>query len=261
MALGLSVVLGVASAAQAAHMTLRDDERIPLTIQGKPLLSIDDVMKVFSANGDNFYIWCVERSDERESCLNVLEAGRVTNIHLSRTLIDLTCVYPSENILLDIAQIGSVELYQFPTMETFQYGLKIARKPSEGAPKAHWFRVRNIESASALANAFRSLPPLMSGDIAPPAPTPVQLGISARDLSPDEAKQAGAAGGVYIGGVDPGSLAEQMAVKQGDYLLEVNGVKVSGLEAMKNQLATGTLKTVAVWRNGKTLYLSVLSKL
>ena len=243
-------------------MTLRDDERIPLTIQGKPLLSLDEAAKVFAADGDNFYKWCVMRHDERESCLDVLESGRITNIHLSRTHIDLECgPYRGEDVSLDFGEIGGVELYQFPTLETFQYGLEIARKPSEGAPKAYWFRVRNVESASALANAFRSLPSLMSGDISPPAPTPVQLGISARDLTPGEAKEAGAAGGVYIGGVDPGSMAEQMGVKQGDYLLELDGVKVSGLEAMKHQLATGTLKTVAVWRNGKTLYLSVLSKL
>ena len=260
--LGLAVVFGAVSAAQAAHMTLRDDERILLTIQGKPLLSLDEVAKVFAAEGDNFYIWCTERSDEREACLDVLEAGKVTNIHLSRTLIDLTCVYPSENISLDLSQIGSVELYQFPTLQgTFEYGLKLGRKPSEGAPKAYWFRVRNMEFASALANAFRSLPSLMSGDIAPPAPTPVQFGASARDLSPEEARQAGAPGGVYIGGVDANSLAEQMGVKQGDYLLEVDGVKVPGLEAMKSQLAKGTLKAVTVWRDGKTVSLKPLSKL
>jgi S1-C subfamily serine protease len=108
-----------------------------------------------------------------------------------------------------------------------------------------------------LANAFQSLPGLISADL---IPTPMRLGISARDLSANEAKLAGAAGGVYIGGVDAGSLAEQMGVQKGDYLLEVDGVKVPGQEAMKKQLATGSIKTAVVWRNGKILLLSVLNK-
>jgi S1-C subfamily serine protease len=93
------------------------------------------------------------------------------------------------------------------------------------------------------------------------APKAVRLGVSGRDLSETEAKTAGVPGGVYVGGVDTGSPAELMGVRAGDYLLEINGATVTGVAAMRQALASGSVTRVKVWRAGKNLELRELEKM
>ena len=93
------------------------------------------------------------------------------------------------------------------------------------------------------------------------APAPLQLGVSARNLTAAEAKKAGLASGVLIVAVDAGSLAQQMELKSGDYLLEINGAKITDMDGMKQALTPGTLDVAKVWRKGKVLILNGVSKM
>ncbi|MGC9954801.1 MAG: PDZ domain-containing protein [Rhizomicrobium sp.] len=95
----------------------------------------------------------------------------------------------------------------------------------------------------------------------PIAPTAVHLGIAARNLTAAEAKKAGLASGVLVVGVDAGSLAQQMDLKAGDFLLEINGAKVADMSAMKQALSSGSVDVVKVWRKGKVLTLNGVSKM
>lgn len=94
---------------------------------------------------------------------------------------------------------------------------------------------------------------------------PVQpsLGIGARDLTTDEASKAGlpTASGVVVTSVDPGSLAEQMGLKAGDYLIEVNGSPLADKNALKQILASGVIQSVKVWRAGAIIKLNGVDKL
>jgi hypothetical protein len=93
------------------------------------------------------------------------------------------------------------------------------------------------------------------------APPPFRLGISGRDLTADEIGKAGIAGGIFVGGVDSGSPAEQMGVKPGDYLLEIDGTALGNTAAMRQRLAAGAVARLKVWRAGKILELTGLEKM
>jgi hypothetical protein len=93
------------------------------------------------------------------------------------------------------------------------------------------------------------------------APQPVKLGVSSRDLTAAELQAAGLSGGVFIGGVDGGSLADQMGVKPGDYLLEINATAVGNTAAMRRLLSAGAITRLKVWRAGKSLDLVGLEKM
>jgi hypothetical protein len=91
-----------------------------------------------------------------------------------------------------------------------------------------------------------------------PAAAKPSFGISARALTPAEAKNAGVSGGVFIGNVAEGSAAAKLGLQTGDYLLEINATKLADLEAMKPLLG-GEVSSVVVWRSGKTITLGGLS--
>ncbi|MGA7675931.1 MAG: PDZ domain-containing protein [Rhizomicrobium sp.] len=102
--------------------------------------------------------------------------------------------------------------------------------------------------------------------VAPAAPVagaaaPVKLGIAVRGLNAEETKKAGVASGILIVGVDAGSLAAQIGFKAGDYLLEINGVKLADKSAMVQALSSGAVDGAKVWRKGKVLLLSGVSKM
>jgi S1-C subfamily serine protease len=61
--------------------------------------------------------------------------------------------------------------------------------------------------------------------------------------------------------VDPGSLAEQMGLKVGDYLLEVNGNQLADKNALKQLISTGAIQYVEIWRAGKLINLNEVDKL
>jgi hypothetical protein len=99
--------------------------------------------------------------------------------------------------------------------------------------------------------------PAETGPVAAKPP----FGVSARDLTATEAQIVGVSGAVFIGSVAEGSPAATLGLLQGDYLMEINGVKLSGLEAMKSVLAAGTPTTAVVRRGDKTITLGSFSSL
>lgn len=94
-----------------------------------------------------------------------------------------------------------------------------------------------------------------------PASAAQPFGVSARELDAAEAGGAGISGGVFVIGVKPGSVAERLGVRAGDYIAEINGIKVSGLEALKQTVAIGAVKTAKVWREGRMVDLGVGTEL
>lgn len=104
----------------------------------------------------------------------------------------------------------------------------------------------------------QGLPPITANPSPAAAPS---FGISARDLTATEAKKVGAAGGVFVGGVNAGSAAEKLGLKKGDYLLEIDGAKLADMAALKSALSAGSATSAKVWRNGKIVSLGSLSDL
>lgn len=93
---------------------------------------------------------------------------------------------------------------------------------------------------------------------------PQSLGIAARNLTAEEAQKAGLSEqiGIFITSIDPGSLAEQMGMKPGDYLLEFNVQKVINVGSVKQFLASGAvIQDLKIWRNGAVMVLSGVNKL
>jgi hypothetical protein len=93
---------------------------------------------------------------------------------------------------------------------------------------------------------------------------PQSLGITARNLTAEELQKAGFTeqSGIFITSIDPGSLAEQMGMKTGDYLLEINGQKVVNVGSVKQFLATGAvIQDLKIWRGGQVMVLNGINKL
>jgi hypothetical protein len=93
---------------------------------------------------------------------------------------------------------------------------------------------------------------------------PQSLGIAARNLTAEELQKAGFTeqSGIFITSIDSGSLAEQMGMKTGDYLLEINGQKVVNVGSVKQFLATGAvIQDLKIWRGGQVMVLSGVNKL
>ncbi|MGE5606397.1 MAG: PDZ domain-containing protein [Bacteroidota bacterium] len=93
---------------------------------------------------------------------------------------------------------------------------------------------------------------------------PQSLGIAARNLTAEETQKAGLGEqiGIFITSIDPGSLAEQMGMKPGDYLLEFNGKKVANVGSLKQLLASGgVIQDLKIWRGGQVMVLSGVNKL
>lgn len=93
---------------------------------------------------------------------------------------------------------------------------------------------------------------------------PQSLGISARNLTAEELQKAGFSEqvGIFITSVDSGSLAEQMGMKPGDYLLEINNQKVTNVSLVKQFLASGAvIQDLKIWRDGAAMALNGVNKL
>jgi S1-C subfamily serine protease len=61
--------------------------------------------------------------------------------------------------------------------------------------------------------------------------------------------------------VDSGSIAEQMGLKPGDYLVAINNRKVADLSGLKQLLsAVGIIQDLQIWRNGSIMVLGGVNK-
>jgi serine protease Do len=83
-------------------------------------------------------------------------------------------------------------------------------------------------------------------------------GMSAEGLTADQAKQAGVAGGVIVGAVQPSSRAAQAGLRAGDIILEVDGKAVASAQALRAALKAGNRPALLlVQRSGATLFLTL----
>lgn len=135
-------------------------------------------------------------------------------------------------------------------------------KPSGQVPIKVFRNGQTIDLTVPLVNPNTGLDKLLPVAAAPPPPLQIHLGVAARSLTPAEAKKAKRQDGVFIVGVDKGSLAEQMAIQAGDILLTINATKIPDMEALKKTLAAGgEISSVTVQRAGKVLTLNGVSKM
>jgi serine protease Do len=81
------------------------------------------------------------------------------------------------------------------------------------------------------------------------------LGVGVLELSPERIKSLNLKepSGVEVSIVIPGAPAENVGIRQGDIILEVNGQKVEGTEQFQASIGAkvpGTKITLTIWRNG-----------
>lgn len=80
------------------------------------------------------------------------------------------------------------------------------------------------------------------------------IGLESRTIPPEWSSQFGVAGGVEIGSVQPGSVAERSGLLRGDVIVRVGDVAVSTMNdfatAIRRQLP-GSSVVLAVWRMGR----------
>jgi predicted metalloprotease with PDZ domain len=93
-------------------------------------------------------------------------------------------------------------------------------------------------------------------------PRPVRLGIDGIEVSPALAQKLGYpyVGGVFIGGVTPGTAAEMATLQRGDILVGVNGQAVQDrrtLSALMAQCVPGQVVPISVWRTGSVRSLAI----
>ncbi len=240
----------------------------PIAYQPKMLASLDDIAKAFSSNRDNYAWWCSEGpAAGTTSYPTQFATGKVTKITLSRTHLEFWGtgpVAPIAEVVLDTADIASVEIYQDSALkgEPFPVAVKIVPQKRDFPLKTYWLRALNLDTAKTLVDGFATLAAVGSGSLkiedhgAPPS-----FGIAARDLTPEEKKAAAVDSGIYVGGVDTGSPAAQMGIQSGDYLLEINGAKIAGLDGAKKMLSAAAVTSVKVWRKGNILPLNSLTNM
>ena len=262
---GLSVCL---LSPALANVTPGDIESAPVAYQPKMLASLDDIAQAFASNRDNYAWWCTDNpSAKAERCPTEFATGKITKINLSRTHVEFWGtgpVGPISEIVLDTADIASAEIYQDPELkgEPFPVVVKIVPQKRNFPLNTYWLRALNLDTAKTLVDGFATLAAVGSGTLKiEDRGTPPQFGISARNLSAEEKKMAAIDSGVYVGGVGADSPAAQMGVLGGDFLLEINGAKVADLDTAKKILSAAPVTSVKVWRKGKLLTLTSLTKM
>jgi S1-C subfamily serine protease len=127
-------------------------------------------------------------------------------------------------------------------------------KPSGVVDLQVWRAGKTLPLQMILPNPWFEIPEF--GASAQPA-APKSFGVSARNTTPDEL--AGGMG-VFVLSVDPGSLAERLGVRGGDFLLEVNGTAIANTETLQEVLAGDPVNTVKVWRGGRSVNLAGIGK-
>lgn len=83
-----------------------------------------------------------------------------------------------------------------------------------------------------------------------------KLGLALRPLQPDEKRQIGVDGGMFV--AQAGGPAAMAGIEPGDVLLSINGVPARGIEDVRAAMAKAD-KTVAVliWRDGNKIFVPV----
>lgn len=79
---------------------------------------------------------------------------------------------------------------------------------------------------------------------APTKGTAGHFGISARDITPEMARQLGVPqnAGVMVAGVEPGSPADDVGIQQQDIIVQVNRVKISSLKEYNQEITKAAQK-------------------
>ncbi|MDE2134045.1 MAG: PDZ domain-containing protein [Alphaproteobacteria bacterium] len=256
--------------AALADISPDDLDSAPIAYQPKMLASLDDIAKALQTTRGSFAYWGFEDpSTNTVSRYNLLAGGRVAKMNLSRTHLEFWGVSDTNNtprieMSLDTADITAVEIYVDPELkgEPFPVAVKIVHKIGNFPAKFQWLRALNLNTAETITDAFATLAAVGAGKLTiVDRSTPVPFGISARDLNADEKAAATVDAGLYVGAVDADSPAAKLGVVEGDYLLEINGTKITDLEAAKTLLSKTAVTSVTVWRKGKALALDTLTKM
>jgi membrane-associated protease RseP (regulator of RpoE activity) len=87
------------------------------------------------------------------------------------------------------------------------------------------------------------------------------FGLAARNLTADEMQKAVIlkTGGLLVTSVTTSSPAEQMGLKAGDIILEINGKAVANTDDLRQALASGNIQVVKAWRNSSVITLNSVS--
>ncbi|BCA58542.1 PDZ domain-containing protein [Sphingomonas sp. HMP6] len=262
----LSVGLALIPPAQAGeHLPKIRRDAVPVIYQPSLLPNMEAVGKAFGENTDAYVSWCAEIVGDPASvsCLNSpLVDGKVKAVNLSKTRVAFSGAIPTlVDMSVNIADIGSVEIVQFPKLrEPFRFAIKVGPAAQAADQKTFWFRARDADVARKLADAFATLSAVGRGSITLDMPQPA-FGISARALTAEEMRQAGVESGLYVGAVDAGTPGERLGILRDDYLLEIDGTKVIDLATAQRQLGTAPVQSAKIWRGGKIVILRAFTKM
>ncbi len=92
----------------------------------------------------------------------------------------------------------------------------------------------------------------------PSKETKKKLGISVSPLSPYQADNYGVSGGMIIKSVEPGSPAQKAGLRDGDIILEINGIRTTNYESFSR--ATASLRPINLFlikRDANVFYIPV----
>ena len=248
------------------HLSKVRRDAVPVPYQPTLLPDMEVVGKAFGEYIDAYVSWCAEivGGPASVSCLdNALVDGKVTAVNLSKTRIALSGAIPRPLVDMSVntADIGSVEIVQFPKLrEPFRFAVKVGPTAQAADQRTFWFRARDADVAKKLADAFATLAAVGRRSIKLDMPQPA-FGTSARALTAEEMRKAGVESGLYVGAVDAGTPGERLGILRDDYLLEIDGTKVVDLATAQRQLSTAPVQSVKIWRSGKIIILRALTKM
>jgi serine protease Do len=86
------------------------------------------------------------------------------------------------------------------------------------------------------------------------------LGIEAVSVTEEIQKKLGlkSSEGLSVSSVEEGSIAARGGIREGDILLEINGIRLKSLSDLEKAASSGRSSTVIlVWREGRTFFVSV----
>ncbi len=96
-------------------------------------------------------------------------------------------------------------------------------------------------------------------DNIPTSNGPSPLGLSVRDLTPDEKIQSGIKEGVVVIEVDAGSRADSAGIQNGDALISINNIRIASAKdfgAIADKIKTGEMIRILVRRGESSIFLA-----